>query len=415
MSKKNIILGIDGIPYELMNNLANKGIMPNFNELKKSFVFKKLKSSIPHISSVSWSSIITGVNPGEHGIYGFTEIIDKTYSLSYPNFNALKSKPFWQANPSKINVIINVPATYPAKKLNGIHIAGFVALDLEKAIYPPEILDILRKEKYQIDVDTKLAHQQSIEMFFNELFNVLATRKKIYEVFWDKYKWDNFMFVITSSDRLGHFLWQIYEDQNNNYHSRFLEFFREVDQIIGDIYGKLSDGDNLIILSDHGMERINQNVNLNRFLEEEKFLQLSDNLKNYNRIKNTTKAFILDPGRVYLNSAGKYPKGLIKKHEEKAILEDLKELFYSLKYKNTKVIKKVYYKDEIYHGKTIEKAPDLVLIENSGFRLKGAIGKNQIFEEDIFTGKHNDKAFLLMNKEIEIEKPSVENIVEFLN
>ncbi len=125
------------------------------------------------------------------------------------------------------------------------------------------------------------------------------------------------MFVITSSDRLGHFLWQIYEDQNNDYHSRFLEFFREIDNIIGDICERLTDNDTFIILSDHGMERINQNVNLNRFLEEEKFLHLSDNLKNYNRIKNTTKAFILDPGRVYLNSIDKYPNGLNKKHEEK--------------------------------------------------------------------------------------------------
>ena len=104
MIKRNVILGIDGVPFELMDNLSNKGFMPNFKELKKENTFKLMKSSIPHVSSVSWSSIITGKNPGEHGIYGFSEIIKNTYSLNFPNFNALKSKPFWYREPKNRNI-----------------------------------------------------------------------------------------------------------------------------------------------------------------------------------------------------------------------------------------------------------------------------------------------------------------------
>jgi len=174
MRKRNIILGIDGVPYELMDNLSNKGIMPNFKALKKEYCFKSMKSSIPHISSVSWSSIITGKNPGEHGIYGFSEIIENTYSLRFPNFNALKSKPFWHKEPEKRYVIINVPFTYPARELNGIHIAGFVALDLEKAVYPKAIFPILKELNYEIDIDTKIAHQQSIDILFDELLIALT-------------------------------------------------------------------------------------------------------------------------------------------------------------------------------------------------------------------------------------------------
>ena len=99
MKSRNIILGIDGVPFELMNRLSDKGIMPNFKELKKDFFFKKMQSSIPHISSVSWSSIITGVNPGEHGIYSFMDFINNSYTLSFPNYNALKSEPFWEKHP----------------------------------------------------------------------------------------------------------------------------------------------------------------------------------------------------------------------------------------------------------------------------------------------------------------------------
>jgi len=414
MENRNIILGIDGVPFNIINNLYNKGIMPNFKDLKREYTFKKIKSSIPHISSVSWSSIITGKNPGEHGIFGFTEIIRNTYSMSFPNFNALKCEPFWQKKPDKKHIIINVPSTYPARALNGIHIAGFVALDLEKAVYPKSYISKLNELNYEIDVDSKLAHQQSINAFIDELFRVLKIRKKVFNVLWNEIKWDIFMPVITGSDRIGHFLWHAYEDSKNEYHQRFLEYFQEIDNIIGEILSKMKENDTFIILSDHGMEQITQNVNLNTYLQEEKFLHLSETLKNYNRITKESKAFILDPGRVYLNKKGKYPNGTVTKDKEKEIIQELKTLFYDLKFKKNNVIKKIYEKGEIYSGKMIENAPDLVVVENPGFQPKGGIGKPNIFEKDVFSGKHNEDAFLFINKDIEIEQLSVEDIIKLL-
>lgn len=415
MRKKNVILGIDGVPFELMDNLSDKGVMPNFKELKNDFTFKLMKSSIPHISSVSWSSIITGKNPGEHGIFGFVDIIKNTYSLRFPNFNALKSKPFWHQKPKKKYVIINVPSTYPAKQLNGIHIAGFVALDLEKAVYPPKVMTKLKNIGYEIDVDTKLAHQQSKDIFIDELFRVLELRRKAFNLFWDDIKWDIFLPVITGSDRIGHFLWSFYEDEESQYHQRFLDYFHEIDKIIGEFKNKLKDEDTLIILSDHGMEKIEENVNLNTYLEDNGYLFLSDNLKSYNRIKEGSKAFALDPGRLYLNKKGKFPRGFILKENEKEIIEELKTLFYDLKYNNKKVIKKVYEREEIYKGKMTENGPDLVLVENKGYNLKASVGKELLFEkEETFSGKHNENSFILINKDIEIEKPTVEDVVDFI-
>ncbi|MFX1503325.1 MAG: alkaline phosphatase family protein [Promethearchaeota archaeon] len=405
-------MGIDGVPFTLMNDLSDKGVMPNFNELKKEFPFRILKSSIPHISSVSWSSIITGKNPGEHGIFGFTDLIQNTYSISFPNFNALKSKPFWQQDLNKNNIIINVPATYPAKELNGIHIAGFVALELEKAVYPKTILPKLKEFKYEIDVDSSLAHEQSIDIFFNELFKVLNIRRKTFEYFWDYSNWNNFMPVITGSDRIGHFFWEIYENPKNSYHYRFLDYFQEIDTIIGDIKNKLKENDKFIIISDHGMELIEHNVNLNTYLEKEGLLKLSEKGKRYNRIEKGTMAFILEPGRVYLNRKGIFPNGTIEKHEEKEAINQLKDILFDLEFENQKILRNVYKKEEIYAGKMIDSAPDLVLVENKGFNLKGSIGKENIIEnENTFSGKHNDNSFILINDELDIENPTVENII----
>jgi predicted AlkP superfamily phosphohydrolase/phosphomutase len=119
---RTVIIGIDGVPFGLLDDLAEKGVMPNFAELKREGVFTPMKSSIPEISSVSWSSVITGKNPGEHGIYGFTELIEGTYTISFPNFRNLKAPAFWhEKNNNKSYIILNVPSTYPTRELNGVH------------------------------------------------------------------------------------------------------------------------------------------------------------------------------------------------------------------------------------------------------------------------------------------------------
>ena len=416
MREKKVIIGIDGVPFSLIKELSERDIIPNMKGLIDDNQFSILKSSIPHISSVSWSSIITGRNPGEHGIYGFTELIENTYSLKFPNFNALKSPAFWhqKENRDKKHVIINVPSTYPAKDLNGVHIAGFVALDLEKAVYPNSLLPILENFNYKIDVDTQLAHKQSNELFFEELFTVLERRAKAFDHFQNNYDWDYFMPVITGSDRIGHFFWHMYEDRNHPYHSKFLEYFKKVDELIGKILKNLNEDINFIILSDHGMEGIDLNVNLNTFLQNEKYLFLSEKNKRYNKIMKGSKAFILDPGRVYLNKKGKYPNGTVTDENSKEILEQLKDLFLDLKYKNQKVINKIYTKEEIYSGKMVDYAPDLVLIENKGCNLKASIGKEKLFEkEEKFSGKHNDQAFIITNQEL-IKQPKVENVLKIL-
>lgn len=417
--KKTVIIGIDGVPYGLIENLSDQGVMPNFKALRKEGVLKKMRSAIPDISSVAWSSIITGKNPAEHGIFGFTDIIPHTYSLSFPDFNSLRELPFWQKDKNKKYIILNVPSTYPIKELNGVHISGFISLDFDKAVYPQSYINKLQEMKYQIDVDSSIAHK-STSLFLEKLSQTNEARIKAYQYFWEKEDWDTFMLVFTGSDRLEHFLWDAYEDESHKYHQDFLNYFKRVDEVIGEIANRIGQEDCLLILSDHGMERIKTNFNINYFLKEAGFLDLDESLRGYNQITAKTKAFALDPGRIYLNKETKYPQGSVKQNEEKKIIQELIQAFGEIEKDEEKIIKKVYRKEEIYHGKEIDKAPDLVLIENPGYRLRGSIEKSSLFEQDIFTGQHTlDDAFLFVKskncEEVIPDSPRVEDIEPILN
>jgi len=223
--KRLVIIGLDGVPYRLLKDLSENDIMPHTRSIMENGVFRKMTSSIPEISSVAWSSIITGKNPAGHGIFGFTDFPEGTYRLSFPNFNNLKAPAFWKEDSSRRSVIINVPATYPASRLNGVHISGFVALDLERSTYPVSLVPKLKELDYRVDVDSSKAHK-STDLFLKDLDRALQARIEAYRYLWDKGDRNTFMLVFTGTDRLSHFLWDAYEDESHPYHSQFLDHFR---------------------------------------------------------------------------------------------------------------------------------------------------------------------------------------------
>jgi predicted AlkP superfamily phosphohydrolase/phosphomutase len=69
--RRVIVLGVDGLDYELAERLIAEGRMPNFSRLSAAGGFRPLASTIPPQSPVAWSSFITGLDPGQTGIFDF--------------------------------------------------------------------------------------------------------------------------------------------------------------------------------------------------------------------------------------------------------------------------------------------------------------------------------------------------------
>jgi len=394
--RRVIIVGLDGVPLRLLIDLADKGVMPNTQKVISSSIFCRMQSSIPEVSSVAWSSIITGKNPAEHGIFGFTDLFPNSYQLKFPNFNDLESQPFWKLINGE-SIIVNVPSTYPVQEMKGVHISGFVSIDFSKSVFPKSLIPTLKEFDYRLDVDSTLAHQ-SMDLFFSDLEKAYIASIKTYRYLWKSFDWKVFMFVFTGTDRLMHFLWNAYEDEHHKYHGPFLDHFKKVDEVIGEMVSASREEDLFIMLSDHGFERLDYDVYINSFLKQEGFLHFNGNKEpELIDMSSSTKAFALDPARIYINLKGKYPNGSVDKRDEEKVLKDLEKLFSSLEIGNRKMIRSIYRKEEIYSGPLIEKAPDLILVGDKGFNLKGNIKSEKTVGKEIFTGKHTqDDAFLLI-------------------
>lgn len=73
------VLGVDGMDPQITQRLMDEGQLPNLAALAKEGGFQPLGTVNPPQSPVAWSTFVTGLNPGGHGVYDFVHRDPKTY------------------------------------------------------------------------------------------------------------------------------------------------------------------------------------------------------------------------------------------------------------------------------------------------------------------------------------------------
>jgi predicted AlkP superfamily phosphohydrolase/phosphomutase len=398
-NKRAVVVGLDGTPYSLARQFIADGTMPHLAEIVTRGSLLQMDTSIPDISSVAWTSFMTGSNPGRHGIYGFLDLQPGSYKIYFPSSKHIRAETLWDemGRQERRSIVINVPSTYPAKPLNGMLVAGFVAVDLNKATYPPELVPKLKELDYRIDVDARKV-QQSHDALMEDIMKTLERRIETLLYLFDNERWDLFVGVITCTDRLQHFFWDAIEDENHKYHSAFKDFYRRVDTFLGAIWERLRD-ETMFIMSDHGFTGIKKQVYLNRWLVDNGFLKLKDNARSIEDIAEGSLAFALDPGRIYINVKGKYPSGTVDLADAGKIGAEIGRGLSEIYSDEASIVRNVYDRNDLFSGPCIGSAPDLCVQSVYGYDLKGAVNKTELMDREIFTGMHTqDDATLFISQ-----------------
>jgi predicted AlkP superfamily phosphohydrolase/phosphomutase len=78
---RTLIIGLDAFDPDIFERLFNQGRMEGLRKYEKEGGYARFTVSNPSQSEVSWTSIATGLNPGEHGIFDFVHRDPKNYSL----------------------------------------------------------------------------------------------------------------------------------------------------------------------------------------------------------------------------------------------------------------------------------------------------------------------------------------------
>ena len=433
-SPRVLIIGIDGATPTLIMPWARDGKLPNIVRLMKTGSYGDLLSTIPPITPPAWTSFMTGVNPGKHGIFDFIERVPGSYSFRYINARVRKVPSLWQyLSGLGLRVgVLNVPMTFPPEEVNGFMISGLDAPNEKRAVYPANLYEELVREVggFQLDIRHlgNMKTDEQRELFLKEVQEVEEQRVRVLTYLQRKYACDVLMIVFNATDQLQHHFWH-YMDPYHPKHDpvgakkfgdAILKIYGKIDELIGRLLEEIPPRDAVILMSDHGAGPTSKYYLHTNFLLEEiglfrfkkrSFLvnmagQFEKNLKSHlsdsqkkfmskllpslrEKVENYgmlgaidwkhTKAFAVEltgiAPFIWLNTARDFPEGSIWSEKERVqILESIKDAFNNLKdpRDSSKIGVEVFSKEEIFNGPYISKAPDLIPASwsDQGFNLK---------------------------------------------
>jgi predicted AlkP superfamily phosphohydrolase/phosphomutase len=429
------VLGLDGVPFSLLDRLCAKGITPNLASIARKGVFSSTETDHPAVSSVSWTSFMTGAGPGRHGIFGFTDITPGKRALRLPSFDDIAAPVLWAGRPMLRAVVVNLPFTYPARPLNGTLIAGFVAPIFERSVYPPSLLPWLKGLGYKTDVDADRARTDR-NVLIRDLFETLRIHEDVMMKLVRSQPWDLFVGVVTGTDRLHHFLFDAAENESHPFHEDFARYYRQVDAAVGRLWDCMPPDALGIILSDHGFTQSKGQVYLNTILERlGRLTYARPHPRGLEDVAPSSVAFALDPNRIYLNGARRFPDGRVTPEREGELRAALKREIERLTLEeigapvgvapdaacaegspapcSAKPFAHVLVCEDIYQGPATPQAPDLIVVPAPGYDLRGSFGAPFAWNRDIFTGTHtHNDAFVLIDTPTSCGLPVPKTVAE---
>jgi len=398
MADRALVVGLDGMPLTLLEELSARGVMLTVGKLLSDGTAAELVAPVPEISSTSWASFLTGTNPGRHGVLGFVDLRPHSYQAYFPNLSALDGDPLWAlaARGGLSTACLNVPGTYPAPSLSGVVVSGFVAPVIERAVSAPRLLPVLRDFDYQLDVEPGDVADHP-EDFVLRLGRSVRARQGAFVHLLRTEPWHVAVAVITETDRLQHFLWRDVADPASPRHALVLGLYRAVDEAVRALVDAAPAGTALFLVSDHGFGPAHCQLHVNAWLRQRGFLSALADVPTLSALDERAVAFGLDPGRIHLHRRGEHPRGPLSADAADALAAELAAELAALRWAGDQVglevdgpllLTAVHRREDIYAGPHTARAADLLLEPASGVQLRGTWPATEVLGTDVFTGTH---------------------------
>ena len=263
-AERAFVLGLDGVPWDLLSEWAADGDLPNVAKLVEEGAAGPLESTTPATTPLAWPSIATGVGPDKHGIYGWRDLSPE-YSHRMYTANDVAGPFLWDVlSPA---VVGNVPMTYPAREIDGAMVAGLMTPgpDDEGFTAPASLAAEIRSAipEYQIGLYWE-DYEGDTPEFHADLQSLVQSRRQLMGHLLESEPWRLFFFVYTAPDRLQHLVWD---------EAVLLEHYRYLDEIVGEAMAAAAANDaTLYVVSDHGFGPVETTVAPNRALADTGFL-----------------------------------------------------------------------------------------------------------------------------------------------
>jgi predicted AlkP superfamily phosphohydrolase/phosphomutase len=421
---KVVVIGLDGADFRTIDPLMAEGRLPHLASLMKAGTSGRLRSTVMPNSFPAWTSCITGVNPGKHGIFwALVRRGGAAFPLRLMSGADIRVKRLWDilgAEGRRVGVV-NVPVEYPPSEVNGFLVCGALTPGPDCAFtYPPGLREEVFEAApgYACEIDYA---DMNLGRLARQTLRSIADREKLILYLLERKEWDLFFAVFTESDLVQHKYWAGIDPRHPE-HARFRrrfgtfvhDVYRRLDEAVGRILDAIPAGACVLVVSDHGFGPFYQSFSVPRWLEKNGYLaleapsagarlkrlvsgtlgargtlplkRLAASLRSLSKRSRSvrsqrerdassgaragrsiswakTRAYFTADFGIRLNLKGREPCGIVEPGpESEALVREMAEKLKPLKYSNGEpVFETVLTKEEAFTGPSVPDAPDLVV------------------------------------------------------
>ena len=435
---KVLLIGLDGVDFNLFKVLISRNIIPNLARLSKNGAHGHLLSTVPLQTPITWTSFITGKNAGKHGIFGFFAYKNNSYALKVLNSLERKSQTLWHIlnRYGKRVGIFNLPSLFPPEKIDGYMVCGMLAPSINSNFTYPKLLKekLLRSVKdYEIDIGMTMSAKDSKDMLLQKTYEITEKRIRAAKFLLKEFHCDLTMLIFTETDRILHFFLKDM-DGDSKYKNIIADYFHFLDKSLGELIERVSKDTTIIVVSDHGMEPFRKVFYVNNFLRE--IGMVSQEKKSFNYVAHSfiegcfkvivnsmvklklspeilkpflpqwlfnrltiilgsggnfdwskTKAYFSSSigDSIVINLKGRQPQGIVPMEEYEAVRDKIIQEIKAIKDPDTRegIVEGVYKREELFSGDFVNEAADIIIKLKDGY-----IPHSSTDTEDILTEKN---------------------------
>jgi predicted AlkP superfamily phosphohydrolase/phosphomutase len=377
-----------------------EGKLPNLHRLKHEGAWGTLQSVVHPLTPAAWVSMVTGLNPGKHGVFDFRRRKAAMYDWELVNSRSWTGDPVWSVlgRQGKQVGVFNVPMTYPPHPVNGFMISGLgTPPQNQNFIYPVNLVTKFQEHfpAYAIEPD---AMTDDLSEYLSRNEQLLDQRIAALRFVCSEYpELDFFMPVFIETDRIHHVCWRFIDPKMPDYYEptaasireQITVIYQKIDTILGELWKWVSDRQGyMLIVSDHGFGPLLKDVYINKWLTDQGYLALKPDAETpiqrpfFDQVDwNKTRAYSFGFfGNINLNLRGREPRGIVEPgRETETLKQEIIARLSQLADPDTgeTVVDAIFRKEELYSGIYLDQAPDLlVVMKNYAYMTRDGFDTN---------------------------------------
>jgi predicted AlkP superfamily phosphohydrolase/phosphomutase len=374
---KILVIGLDCAAPEL---LFGDERLTHFRRLMEAGCYGRLESVIPPITVPAWMCMSTSQDPGSLGVYGFRNRIDHSYNgLGFANSKSITELAIWDqvAREGKRANIVGVPPNYPPRKVNGASIGCFLTPDSTKDVYthPASLKDDIARLVGDYPVDVKGFRTPRKDWLRDEIYTMSRKHFTVLRHLLQNTEWDYFQFVEIGLDRIHHGFWKYHDPQHvlhepdSPYREVIRDYYRYLDDEVGRLFELLTEDTAVLVVSDHGAQRLDGGFCVNEWLVREGLLVLHEYPKEVTPFAKLSidwsRTKVWSEGgyyaRVFFNVRGREPSGIIDPADYEKFRDDMKARLEATTDDKGQPLGTLVFKPEEVYRTVRNVAPDLVV------------------------------------------------------